>query len=397
MTSRIAVAGIHEYPARVIPDKSVLQLKAECASKALEDAGLTWADVDAVYDAMEAGTATDPTHLSGLHINEYMGFRPKVFDTTAVGGSSYEAHVDHAVRDLLAGRAKVAVLTYGSIARSAARRPDDRAFSSLTPNANLETPFGLSLVGNYALVAQRHMAQFGTTAEQLAHIAMTCRHHALRNPVALDFLSRGGTKQVGPLSVEAVRSSKQIADPLNLLDCCLITDGAGAVVLVAPDVVPDIRPKPVWVLGTGVSPKYLTNTSDITVSGAVESGKAAFGSAGIRPSEIDVAMMYDSFTITVLVGLEDLGFCAKGEGGSFVENGALNFDSPGGLALNTDGGGLSSNHPGMRGIFLLIEAVRQLRGESTSQVDDAKLAVAHGNGGQLGGRHVAATVVLAAD
>ena len=397
MSSSIAIAGIYEYPARTIPDMSVLQLKAHCAHQALQDAGLSWKDVDAVYDAMEAGTATDPTHLSGLHISEYMGFRPRVIDTTAVGGSSYEAHVGHAKREMEAGRVKVAVLTYGSLARTAARKPDDRNFSSLTPNASLEVPFGLSLVGNYALVAKRHMHQYGTTPEQLAEIAVTARHHALNNPVAVDSLSRGQTKEVKALTTADVMASRMIADPLHLLDCCLITDGAGAIVLVSKELTPDLPKPPVWVLGAGESPKFLTNTSDITVSGALESGRAAFGEAGVRPAEIDVAMMYDSFTITTLIGLEDLGFCAKGEGGAFVEGGRLNYDSPGALALNTDGGGLSSNHPGMRGIFLLIEAARQLRGESTSQVPDARLAVAHGNGGQLGGRHVACTVVLGKD
>jgi acetyl-CoA C-acetyltransferase len=188
-----------------------------------------------------------------------------------------------------------------------------------------------------------------------------------------------------------------IADPLRLLECCMISDGGGAVVIAAADVARNCRRKPVWILGTGEATKYPENGGDITVSAAAQSGPAAFGEAGIAPSEIDVAMIYDSFSITVLTILEDLGFCPKGEGGRWVEGGILRFDRQGGPALNTDGGGLSSNHPGMRGIFLLIEAARQLRGESCSQVSGARLAVAHGNGGMLGSRHAAGTVILGRD
>jgi acetyl-CoA C-acetyltransferase len=199
------------------------------------------------------------------------------------------------------------------------------------------------------------------------------------------------------ISVQDVIESRVIADPLHLLECCMISDGGGAVVIAAADVARDARRPPVWLLGSGEATKYPENGGDITTSAAVQSGPAAFGEAGVRPDEIDICMIYDSFTITVLTILEDLGFCKKGEGGSWVQGGRLRFDDPSGPALNTDGGGLSSNHPGMRGIFLLIEAARQLRGESHSQVDGARLAVAHGNGGMLGSRHCAGTVILGRD
>jgi len=189
-----------------------------------------------------------------------------------------------------------------------------------------------------------------------------------------------------------------IADPLHLLECCMISDGGGAIVIAAPEVARNCRKPPVWIIGSGEATKYPENGASITSSAAVQSGPEAFADAGINPGEIDVAMIYDSFSITVLTILEDLGFCAKGEGGSWVEGGRLRFDRPqDGPALNTDGGGLSSNHPGMRGIFLLIEATRQLRGESTSQVEGADLALAHGNGGMLGSRHSAGTIILAGD
>jgi acetyl-CoA C-acetyltransferase len=199
----------------------------------------------------------------------------------------------------------------------------------------------------------------------------------------------------GEITVEDVLTSRMIADPLRLLECCMVSDGGGAVVIASAEVARNCRKTPVWILGTGEATKYRENSGDITVSAGAQSAPRAFGQAGIRPDEIDIAMVYDSFTITVLTCLEDLGFCKKGEGGDFVSGGRLRWDDPRKPTLNTDGGGLSSNHPGMRGIFLLLEATRQLRGESTSQVDGAQLAVAHGNGGNLGGTHTAGTIVLA--
>jgi acetyl-CoA C-acetyltransferase len=187
-----------------------------------------------------------------------------------------------------------------------------------------------------------------------------------------------------------------VATPLRLLECCMVSDGGGAAVFVSPEIARDIKKKPVWIIGSGEATKYRENGGDITVSAAAQSAPPAFAQAGVTPNEIDIAMIYDSFTITVATCLEDLGFCKKGEAGAFVGDGHLAFDKPG-LTLNTDGGGLSSNHPGMRGLFLLLEATRQLRGESTSQVNGAKLAVAHGNGGLLGATHTGGTVVLAAD
>ena len=384
-----AIAGIHEFEKRVAGGLSPLQIKAECAARALEDAGLTWADVDAVYDASEAG------RMQGLTIAEYLGVVPRVVDTTAVGGSSYEFHAAHAARDIAAGKANVALLTYGSTAHSDSRaigtgpRPPDPQ-----PSANMERPYGLTLIGNYAMVARRHMAQYGTTPEQLAAIAVTTRRHATRNPQAVTGLADIGIKNNGEITVDDVLGSRLIADPLHLLECCIVSDGGGAVVIVSRAVAAGLRTRPAWILGTGEAVGYPASGADITTTAAARSGPEAFSQAGVRPEEIDIAMIYDSFTITVLAILEDLGFAKKGEGGAFVAGGRLVFDQPGGPALNTDGGGLSSNHPGMRGIFLLIEATRQLRGESTSQVPGARLAVAHGNGGLLGTRHAAATIVL---
>ena len=385
-----AIAGIYEFPGRRAGGLTKLQIKAECARHALADAGLGWSDVDAVYDASEAGP------MQGLTIAEYFGITPRVVDTTAVGGSSYEFHAAHAARDIAAGRANVALLTYGSTARSESRAigTGGRGRGDPQPSSNMEAPYGLTLIGNYALAARRHMASYGTTPEQLAEIAVTTRAHAVLNPDAVQGLADLGYKNTGEISVDEVLGSRLIADPLHMMDCCMISDGGGAVVIVSRAVAAGLPKPPVWILGTGEAVGYPRNRLDITTSAAAWSGPEAFGQAGVRPEEIDIAMIYDSFTITVLTILEDLGFAKKGEGGAYAAGGRLRFDRPGAPALNTDGGGLSSNHPGMRGIFLLIEAGRQLRGESTAQVPGARLAVAHGNGGQLGTRHAAGTIVL---
>jgi acetyl-CoA C-acetyltransferase len=386
-----AVAGIHEYPKRLTPGMSPWQIKAASAAAALADAGLAWSDVDALYDCGDVGTQ------AGLSLTQYFEIQPTIVDSTAVGGSSFEFHVAHAADAIASGRAKVALLSYGSTARSQALAIGTGLRAGQAgPADNMEAPWGLTLVGNYGLVATRHMYQYGTTPEQLAEIAVVARTHALRNPAAVEGLTTIGIKPRAITTADVV-ASRLIADPLHLLDCCLITDGGGALVLVAPEVARDIRKAPVWVIGTGEAVGFVSNDSDITVSAGARSGPRAFERAGLRPDEVDIAMIYDSFTITVLTILEDLGFCKKGEGGSFVESGRLLWDSGQRPALNTDGGGLSSNHPGMRGLFLLLEATRQLRGESTSQVPDARIAVAHGNGGFLGTRHSASTILLAKD
>jgi len=383
-----SIAGIDEFGPRVAGEKSAWQIKAECAGRALADAGLGWRDVDALYDCGDAGG------LPGFTMAEYLGLNPKLIDTTAVGGSSFELHAAHAAAALSAGRARVALLTYGSTKRSGSYAAAD-LFSQgpPAPSANMEVPYGLSTPGAYAMCASRHMARYGTTAEQMAAVSVTARAHALRNPDAVAGLAALRIKAT-ELTADAVLASPMIADPLHLLDCCLINDGGGAVVIVAAELAADRPHPPVWILGGGEATRYLDNDGDITVSAAVDSGRQAFGQAGLRPDEIDIAMIYDSFTITVVVALEDLGFCEKGEGGAYADGGRLRYDQPGGPALNTDGGGLSSSHPGMRGIFLLIEATRQLRGTSTAQVPGARLAVAHGTGGWLTTRHVAGTVVL---
>jgi acetyl-CoA C-acetyltransferase len=292
------------------------------------------------------------------------------------------------------------LLTYGSSAHSDRRAIGTAGATGVgpaTPINNMEDPWGLTLIGNYAMVKTRHMFQYGTTDEQFAAISVATRRHAMRNPEAVKAMTDLEFVGVRDITVQDVLESRLIAYPLRLLECCMVSDGGGAVIIASPEVARNVRKKPVWIIGCGEATKYRENNGDITVSAGAQAAPPAFGEAGVTAAEVDVLMAYDSFSITVMCLIEDLGFCKKGEGGAYVGDGHLVFDDPRKPALNTDGGGLSSNHPGQRGIFLLLEATRQLRGESTSQVKDAKLAVAVGNGGQLGSRHATAVTILAVD
>ncbi|MDN4493507.1 acetyl-CoA acetyltransferase [Ureibacillus aquaedulcis] len=372
-----AIVGVAESDIGKIPGKNVLQLQAQAAKSALEDAGLTKNDIDAVF------TAGNWAWAPNLMLAEYLGIQPKFTDSTNIGGSSFEAHVGHAAAGIEAGLFEVALITYGSTNRT---NPSNSTFKSpLT--AQYELPYGLPTpVGAYALAAMRHMHQYGTTSEQLAEIAVATRKWALLNEKAY---------MKEPIEIEDVLNSRKIADPLRLLDCCLVTDGGGAVIVASKNVASKLNKKPVWILGHGESHSHNTiaNMPDLTVTSARESGKRAFEMAGITQDEIDVAEIYDSFTITVLLTLESLGFCKPGEGGAFVSG---QRTAPGGdFPMNTNGGGLSYCHPGMYGIFLLIEATRQLRGECSSrQVENAKLALVHGTGGVLSST---STVILGGD
>ncbi len=390
----VAIVGAYEFPLRVAPGVSDIQIQALSIKGALDDAGLSWSDVDALYD---------PAHGAGgggLGMAAYLGMRPTVVDTTQVGGSSSEFMVAHAMRAIAEGKANVAVVSHGQTAASERRNTGTRGSTGLGPanwGANMEDPYGMTTIGNYALVAHRHMHQYGTRSADLAEISVATRYHATRNPEAVKAMTDLQFVGVGEISVDDVLESRIISDPLHLLECCMVSDGGGALVIASADVARGTRKPPVWVLGTGEATKFRENGGDITTSAGAQSGPVAFGQAGVTPQEIDIAMIYDSFTITVAVCLEDLGFCGKGEIKDFVQGNRLRFDSGMRPALNTDGGGLSSNHPAGRGIFLQIESVRQLRGESTSQLAGARLAVAHGNGGSLGGAHSGGTVILGRD
>ena len=385
-----AIVGIHEHVTRYAPDKSELQIQGESVIKALEDAGLTKNDVEGLF------TASSSIRNSGLNLADYLNMYPKYVDNTTVGGGSFEFHLSHALTAIAAGRINCAVITYSSLARSGGVSVGTGGVARfghprLDPAPDsFEELYGLTTVGLYAMIAQRHMHQYGTTSEQLAEIAVAIRHHASMNPEAM-FRD--------PITVDSVVNARVISSPLHLLDCCLISDGGGAVVVASPELARNCRQRPVWVLGVGEALAHQgAGKRDLIYIAAKQSHDPAFAMAGVTHKDIDMAMIYDSFTITVLETLEDLGFCKKGEGGDFVSGGRLKVG--GELPINTDGGGLSSNHPGMRGIFLLLEATRQLRHEFTGtprQVENCQVVLCHGTGGALGSRHSGGTAILGRD
>jgi acetyl-CoA C-acetyltransferase len=379
------ISGAYEHPTRLAPDKSTPQLHAESAAGALADAGLSLKDVDGYF------CAGDAPGFGGMSMVDYLGLDVRHVDSTETGGSSYILHVSHAAQAIAAGKCSVALITLagrpraegmatGTVPRSRGGTP--------TPDEPFEFPYGPTVVNMYAQCAIRHMYEFGTTAEQLAWIKVAASHHAQYNPHAL-------LKDV--VTVEDVVNSPMISDPLHRLDCCVITDGGGAIVVVAPEIAAKLKRPKVKLLGASEFIKtQMGGKVDLTYSGARFTGPAAFAEAGVKPSDIKYASIYDSFTITVLMQIEDLGFCKKGEGGKFVADGNL-ISGQGRLPFNTDGGGLCSNHPGNRGgLTKVLEAVRQLRGEAHPkvQVKNCDLAVAHGTGGSLGLRHGSATVIL---
>lgn len=387
------VMGAYEHPLRDAPDTSTPQLHAECAIGALKDAGLSHDDVDGYF------CAGDAPGFGGLSMIDYMGLRNvRHLDSTETGGSSYIVHVGHAAQAIAAGKCKVALITLAGRPRNGGNRPGasmrggPAGGGGLTdgpPEAGFENIYGGSTHNTYGMCAMRHMYEYGTTSEQLAWIKVAASHHAQWNEHA--FL-----KNV--VTVEEVVNSRMISDPLHLLDCCVVTDGGGALIVTSPEIAKSLNRPKVRVLGAGEAPKGPMGGQDLdlTHSGAVWSGPRAFEEAGVTPADIKYASIYDSFTITVLMQLEDLGFCKKGEGGKFVADGNL-ISGVGKLPFNTDGGGLCNNHPTNRGgITKVIEAVRQLRGEAHPkvQVPNCDLAIAHGTGGSLGLRHGSATVIL---
>ena len=335
--------------------------------EALADAGLDLSDVDGVCH-----------HSSSMAFAEYLGVHPTFTESTNTGGSSFQVHVEHAAAAIRAGLCDVVVGVYAATPRSdrTQRRGGDGRRGrgpGNDPMMEWEVPYGLKTpMGPYALAASRHMAVFGTTSEQLAQIAVSTRDWATMNPRA---------RYRDPITIDDVLSSPMKSSPLHRLDCCLVTDGAGAFVLTSAERAASLAKPPVFVLGAGTCHDHLmiSQMPDLTTTPGVVSGARAFAMAGVDPTDVDVLMGYDSFTITALLHLEDLGFCAKGEGGPFAADGKL---GPGGsLPMNTNGGGLSYTHPGMYGMFLIVEAVRQLRGECEArQVPGAEIAVAHGSG-----------------
>ena len=373
----VAVVGAAESDLGLVaPHTSPLDMMAQATRRALDDCGLKLSDIDGIFNA------TSQVRLSPMALAEYLRIKPKYFDGTVIGGSSFMTHVAHAQGAIQAGLCEVALITYGSTQRSVSR-----AAASPREYNYYETPYKPFLPASaYALAAARHMHEFGTTREQLAEVAVAARKWALMNPVAWE-------KE--PLTIEQVLKSRMVSYPLTVRDCCLVTDGGGAIILTSAARAKTLKKKPVYVLGVGEAIGHFTisNMPNLTLTAAAESGPQAFKMAGLKPSDVDMLSLYDAFTITPILFLEDLGFCPKGEGGRFVSDGAI---APGGkLAVNNSGGGLSYCHPGMYGLLVLIEAIRQGRGEcGQRQVKDCEISLAHGNGGVLSSQ---CTVLLGSD
>lgn len=380
----VYIAGIYEHPIREAPDRSTMQIHAEVAKGALEDADIDKEQVDAFFTA---GTPEYEHGLTPLVMADYLGLDPSYVDTTDHGGSSYISHVGHAVDAIRGGRADVALITLAGRPRSRGQATGAGARALRVMQDSFERVYGVTNITMYGMAARRHMHEYGTTPEQLAEIRVAASEHAQYNEHAM---------YRDPVTVEDVIESRVVADPLHLLDCCVISDGGGAILVVSEDVRDQIDRECVEVMGYGEAVGHHdAGRIDITRTGAERSGARAYEDAGVGPEDVDYVSIYDSFTITVLEAIEDLGFCEKGEGGQFVEGGTLQAPD-GELPFNTDGGGLCSNHPGNRGSMTkMIEAVRQLRGETNPEVQvDADVALAHGTGGSIATRHGAATVIL---
>jgi acetyl-CoA acetyltransferase len=368
-----AIVGAATFGIGRCPGLSPVDMAAHVGLLALADAGISLREVDALY------TAAPYEALGGLELAEYYGITPKITDCNRTGGSAFEIYVQQAALALSAGLIDCALITYGS--NPASVPPKAVGITRQSPWEHDYRP--MSPASSYALAASRHMHQYGTTRRQLAEVAVAARNWARLNPEAA---------MRDELSIEQVLAARMVSDPLTVRDCCLFNDGAAAVVLTRADRARDTAKPPVYVLGaaSAVTHREISSMPDLTITGAAISGREAFAQAGLTSRDIDLVMLYDAFTITPILFLEDLGFCPKGEGGPFVEGGGI---GPGGrLAVNTNGGGLSCVHPGMYGLFLLVEATRQLRGEAGArQLPSPKLALAHGNGGVLSSQ---ATVVL---
>jgi acetyl-CoA acetyltransferase len=377
LRGNVAIVGTAESDLGLVaPDMSPFDLTAQATMRALDNCGLKLKDVDGYF------SATSQSRMVAMAMCEYLGIQPKYFDSTQIGGSSFMAHVAHVQAAIAAGACEVAVVSYGSTQRSVSRA----AASQREPNP-YEDPYKPMMPPSaYALAASRHMHQYGTTREQLAAVAVAARDWAKLNPVAF---------RREDLTIQEVLDAPMISYPFTVRDCCLVTDGGGAIVLTSAERAKDLKLKPAYVLGTGeyISHAMISQMPDLTVSGAAYSGPIAFKEAKVGVKDIDVFELYDAFTINTLLFLEDLGVVKKGEGGAFVASGAI---SPGGkVPVNTNGGGLSYCHPGMYGLFLLIEATRQIQGVcGDRQQKNVDLALAHGNGGVLSSQ---CTVILGSE
>ena len=368
---KTAVVGSATFGIGSAPGYTAAELLAKASLAAIADAGLKPSDIDGVF----AMLPQDP--FCAMSVPEYLGIRPKIVESTRTGGSAFQIHAMWAALALEAGLCDAVLIAYGSNQRSAS---GGLVSSGAAPFPYEQVYKPRNPPSSYALAAARHMQEYGTTREHLAEVAVAARKWAQLNP---DAFARDS------LTIEDVLAARMVSDPLTVRDCCLVTDGAAAIVMTRADRARDLPQPPVYLLGAASATwfKNISEATDLTVTAASEAGARAYEQAGVKPSDIDIVELYDAFTINTILFLEDLGFCPKGEGGRFVADGGI---APGGrLPVNTNGGGLSCVHPGMYGLFTMVEAVTQLRGQAGNrQVADAKLALAHGNGGTLSSQSV---------
>lgn len=385
LSETVAIVGIGESKVGKVPEKSTLQLQSDAAYAALDDAGLTMQDIDGL---ITTPIRTEPWNMPCGVVASFLGVQPAYLSTLDLAGASGCAMIHHAAMAVASGQCNTVLCVAGQNLLTNKTRASavQTMAESGAAHAQFETPYGPLVASNYALIAQRHMYEYGTTAAQMAEVAVTIRGHALLNPNA---------HMTKPITVQEVLDSPMITSPLKRFDCALVSDGAAAAIVTRADRAHDLKQKPVRLLGQGygLSHSYVGEAPRLTHSGAVESGRKAFAMAGVTHADIDVAQLYDCFTITVIVELEDLGFCKKGEGGAFVQGGRIALG--GELPVTTHGGLLSACHPGLGGgFFHVLEGVRQLRGQAQGrQVKDAKLALVHGNGGTIA---IHSTLILAA-
>jgi acetyl-CoA acetyltransferase len=371
LRGKVAIVGVADTEVGVLPGRTPMELGVEAALAAIADAGLEKNDVDGL---VTCNAMAQPMMYHAEATAEYLQIFPRYCIAAGAGGGTTFSIIHHAASAIATGMADVVVVAMADAMRSGLTRDQAMLVQASTGHPEFEQPYGPTVPAYYALIAQAHMAEFGTTQEQFASIAVACRAHAARNPAA---------QMRDLISVEDVLESRMIADPLHLLDCSLVSDGGSAIVLTSSERAADMKQTPIYLLGAGEghSHEHISAARNLTTSAAKEAGQRAFEMSGLRPTDMDFAQLYDCFTPTVLVELEDLGFCNKGEGGAFVESGAL---LPGGsMPVNTHGGLLSHSHPGNPGsMFALTESVWQLRGEASGrQVANSKNALVHAQGG----------------
>lgn len=371
--NRAAIAGIGASRIGAVPDRTGLALMAEAAKNAVEDAGIGWDEIDGLLTAY---SMTEKYFMLGSVMCEYLGVQPRYAASMVVGGATPGAALHHAAMAVASGRCSTVLVVIGENRKTGQTRDEAIAALSTVGHPHFESPYGPSLPALYGLVAQRHMYEYGTTPEQLASVAVTFRHHAAMNPAA---------QMRKPLAVEDVLASRYIAEPLHLLDCCLISDAAGAVIVTTPERARDLAASPVYLRGVAEfhTHEHVSMARDLTTSGAQVSSRAAYEMAGVVPADFQFAMLYDCFTVVPIIELEDLGLVERGAGGAFFEEGHARLG--GRLPINTHGGMLSHAHAGASGgLFDIIEATSQLRGEcGERQVEGAELGVVHVEGGVL--------------